>query len=187
MDFEEKTVKRELIYQGSIIDLFLEEVLLPNGQKAKRELVEHPGAVAISAFTKDQKMIFVKQYRKALNRITLEIPAGKIDRTDQDPLDTAKRELEEETAYQADKFYYETSFYTSPGFADELLHLYIAEGLTKVIDPLPQDEDEFIELYELTFSEAWAAYEAQEICDAKTVYALLMWKLRLLAEESEAI
>lgn len=189
MDFEEKTLTRKLLYHGHIIDLFLEEVRLPNGEKAKRELVEHPGAVAIAAFTKEEKMVFVKQYRKPLNRITLEIPAGKIDLTDEDPLDTAKRELEEETAYQAERFYHETSFYTSPGFADELLHVYVAEGLTRVENPLPQDEDEFVELYELSFEEAWHAYEAKEICDAKTIYALMMWKLRNVTKgiESEGI
>ena len=182
MDFEEKTIKREHIYQGAIIDLFLDDVLLPNGKEAKREIIKHPGAVAIAAFTNDDKMIFVKQYRKALEKVIMEIPAGKIDGTDTEPMDAAKRELEEETGYRAQSFSHETSFYTAPGFADEIIHLYRAEGLTQVENPLPQDEDEFLELVELSFEEAWAAYENQEMCDAKTTCALLLWKLRRVAE-----
>ncbi|MGY3779044.1 NUDIX hydrolase [Isobaculum melis] len=178
MKFEEKTTHRETIYQGKIIDLFLDDVQLPDGKAAKRELVKHPGAVAIIAFVEADKMIFVRQYRKALEKTIVEIPAGKIDPTDTDHLETAKRELEEETAYQAKAFYYDTSFYTSPGFADELLHVYVAEGLHQVAQPLAQDEDEFIELLEWDFNEAWAAYQNGEIIDAKTVYALMFWKLK---------
>ena len=179
MDFEEKTIKREHIYQGAIIDLFLDDVLLPNGKEAKREIIKHPGAVAIAAFTNDDKMIFVKQYRKAVEQVLLEIPAGKIDLTDENPIETGRRELEEETGYQAKTFELETSFYTSPGFANELIYIYTARELTKVEEPLAQDEDEFIELVYLTFDEAWEAYEKHLIYDAKTVYALLAWKLKL--------
>lgn len=182
MNFEEKTIKRESIYQGAIIDLYLDDVLLPNGKEAKREFIKHPGAVAIAAFTNEDKMIFVKQYRKALEKVLMEIPAGKIDGTDIQPIEAAKRELEEETGYQAKVFLHETSFYTAPGFADEVIHLYRAEGLTQVENPLPQDEDEFLELVELSFEEAWAAYENQEIGDAKTTCALLLWKIRRTAE-----
>lgn len=178
MKFEEKTTHRQTLYHGKIIDLVLDDVLLPDGKAAKRELIKHPGAVAIIAFVEEDKMIFVRQFRKALEKTIVEIPAGKIDATDTDHLETAKRELEEETAYQAKNFYYNTSFYTSPGFADELLHVYVAEGLHRVAQPLAQDEDEFIELLEWTFDEAWAAYQKGEIIDAKTVYALMFWKLK---------
>lgn len=179
MIFEEKTLSTETVYNGNLIDFVVDTIELPNGETATRELVKHPGAVAIMAFTDDNKMIFVQQYRKAVERVLLEIPAGKIDLTDETPLETGKRELEEETGFQAESFEMETSFYTSPGFANELIYVYSARGLKKVEHPLAQDEDEFIELVYLTFDEAWEAYEKHLIYDAKTVYALIAWKLKL--------
>ncbi|MEG0267766.1 MAG: NUDIX hydrolase [Carnobacterium sp.] len=179
MEFEEKTVSSELIYKGNITEYWVEEVLLPNGKQASRELVKHAGAAAIMPFTSDGKMVFVKQFRKAIEKTILEIPAGKIDDTDKDPLETGKRELEEETGYQAATFELETSFYSSPGFTNELMHIYRAEGLTKIDQPLLQDEDEFLEILTLTFEEAWEAYEQQIIIDAKTVFALFYWKMKL--------
>lgn len=183
MDFEEKTLSSKTIYNGNLIDFVVENVQLPNGETSTRELIKHPGAVAIMAFTADDKMIFVKQYRKAIEQVLLEIPAGKIDPTDESPLETGKRELEEETGYHAESFEFETSFYTSPGFANELIYIYSASGLTKVEEPLAQDEDELIELVYLTFDEAWAAYEKHLIYDAKTVYALIDWKLKLATQK----
>jgi len=179
MDFEEKTLSSKIIYKGNLIDFVVDNVQLPNGETSSRELVKHPGAVAIMAITADEKMIFVKQYRKAVEQVLLEIPAGKIDFTDKSPLETGKRELEEETGFHAESFELETSFYTSPGFANELIYIYVARGLTRVEIPLAQDEDEFIELVCLTFDEAWEAYEKHLIYDAKTVYALIAWKLKL--------
>lgn len=177
MDFVEKTVNKELIYKGNITEYWVEKVLLPNGKKADREIVKHDGAVAIMPFTADSKMVFVKQFRKAIEKTILEIPAGKIDATDKEPAETGKRELEEETGFRAARFELETSFYTSPGFTNELVYIYRAEGLTKVDQPLAQDEDEFIEILTLSFEEAWEAYEQQLIIDSKTVFALFYWKL----------
>lgn len=182
MEFEEKTLSSQSIYKGNLIDFAVETVQLPNGKTAKRELVKHPGAVAIMAITDDEKMIFVKQYRKAVDQVLLEIPAGKIDFTDESPLETGKRELEEETGLSAEIFELETSFFTSPGFADELIYIYTARELTQVETPRAQDEDEFIELVYLTFDEAWDAYEKHLIYDAKTVYALIAWKLKKATE-----
>ncbi|EDP67533.1 hypothetical protein CAT7_08060 [Carnobacterium sp. AT7] len=179
MEFEEKTLSSKTIYNGNLVDFVVDTVQLPNGGTSTRELIKHPGAVAIMAITADDKMIFVKQYRKAVEQVLLEIPAGKIDLTDENPIETGRRELEEETGYQAKTFELETSFYTSPGFANELIYIYTARELTKVEEPLAQDEDEFIELVYLTFDEAWEAYEKHLIYDAKTVYALLAWKLKL--------
>ena len=116
MDFKEETIKSHCIYKGNITEYWVEDVLLPNGKKTKRELVKHAGAVAIMPFTKDGKMIFVKQFRKAIDKAILEIPAGLIDKEDANPIETGKRELEEETGYQANVFVLETGFYTSPGF-----------------------------------------------------------------------
>ena len=107
---------------------------LPDGNKAKRELIKHPGAVAIIPITKEGKLILVEQYRKALERTLIEIPAGKIE-PGEAPEVTAVRELEEETGYGAKDFTYLQSFATSPGFADEVIHLYLARDLFKIENP----------------------------------------------------
>ena len=185
MDFKEETIKSQLIHKGNITEYWVDDVLLPNGKKSKREIVKHAGAVAIMPFTEDGKMIFVKQFRKAIEKTILEIPAGMIDKTDTNPIETGKRELEEETGYQAKVFKLETSFYTSPGFSNEFLYIYRAENLVKIENPLAQDEDEFLELVTLSFEEAWDAYEKNIIIDAKTVFALYFWKMKKRVETKE--
>ncbi|MGX7025562.1 NUDIX hydrolase [Vagococcus hydrophili] len=174
--FEEKTIKREILYEGKIIDVVLDDVLLPNGKTSKRELVFHNGAVAIIAITPENKMILVKQYRKAVEKSILEIPAGKIEKDETVPMETAKRELEEETGYQAKEIKEIAKFISSPGFSNEWLYLYEAKDLVKVENPLPQDEDEFLELMELSLDEAKEKIVTGEICDAKTLYAILYWE-----------
>lgn len=176
--FEEKTLSSESIFEGKIISLRVEEVELPDGKSAKRELIKHSGAVAILAITKENKLIFVKQYRKALDRILVEIPAGRIE-VGEEPAVTAKRELEEETGYGANEFSYIQSFATSPGFADEIIHLYLARDLFKIENPADGDEDEFIELLELTIDEAEELVVSNEIYDAKTIFALIFAKYEL--------
>lgn len=177
--FAEITTKRTEIYNGKIIDVVLDEVKLPNGEMAKRELVFHNGAVAIIAITEDNKMLFVKQFRKVLEKSILEIPAGKIEKDETDPLKTAERELEEETGYQAKEMKKIASFVASPGFCNEELTLYEAKGLIKVDNPLPQDDDEFLEIMTLSLSEAQEKIKTGEICDAKTMYAILYWEMLL--------
>ena len=173
--YEEKTVSSETLYEGKIITLRVEEVQLPDGNKAKRELIKHPGAVAIIPITSDGKLVLVEQYRKALERSLIEIPAGKID-PGEAPEVTAVRELEEETGYGAKEFTYIQSFATSPGFADEVIHLYLARGLFKIENPAAGDEDEFINLLEVTLEEAEKMVASQEIYDAKTAFAILYAK-----------
>ncbi|MER1959477.1 MAG: NUDIX hydrolase, partial [Solibacillus sp.] len=124
----EKMLSSEKLFGGRVIDLYLEEVELPNGKTSTREVVKHPGAVAVIALTSDHKMVMVKQYRRPMDRILVEIPAGKLEKGEE-PIVTAKRELEEETGYTTDSLSHIISFYTSPGFADELVHLYLAEDL----------------------------------------------------------
>ncbi|MHA6259586.1 NUDIX domain-containing protein [Sporosarcina sp. CAU 1771] len=173
--YEEKTIKSEMIYQGKIIDLRVDDVELPDGKLAKRELVKHPGAVAIIPITSEGKLILVRQYRKALERELIEIPAGKID-FGEEPERTAKRELEEETGYAATEFTYLQSFATSPGFADEIIHLYVAESLVKVEEPAAGDEDEFIDVLEVSIEEAEVMVANGQIYDAKTAFAVLYVK-----------
>lgn len=177
-DFEEKTIARKEIFHGKIIDVFLDDVSLPGGGTSQRELVFHPGGVGIIAITDENKMIFVKQFRKPLEKVILEIPTGKVDPGEDDQLDvTGARELEEETGYQAKVMVPVTSMYVSPGFANEKLTIYHAQGLTKVENPLPADDDEVLEIYELTLAEAKKAMKEQQICDAKSIFAIQYWEL----------
>lgn len=170
-NFEEKTLRTKKIFDGKIISVQIDDVELPDGNLSKREIVKHPGAVAIIPVNEEGKIIFVEQYRKPLERTLIEIPAGKIEMGEA-PEITAKRELEEETGYTTDMLSYVTSFYTSPGFADEIIHIYFTNQLTKLQHAVAGDEDEFIELKELTLSEAEQYMNDKRIYDAKTVYAI---------------
>ncbi len=166
----EKTIESETIYKGRIIDVHIEKVRLPNGKESTREVVKHPGAVAVIAKTEDDKYLFVRQFRKPLERTIVEIPAGKLE-ANEDPMETAKRELYEETGYKCQRLKHITSFYTSPGFADEIIHLYEAFNLTE--GQQKTEEDEFVDVLKLTLDEAQKLVEQQEIIDAKTAYAVL--------------
>ena len=170
--FEEKTVSSDVLFEGKIISLRVEEVELPDGKRAKRELVDHPGAVAIIPITDEGKLVLVEQYRKALNRSIVEIPAGKIEPGEDIEL-TAKRELEEETGFGSNQFNYFQSFATSPGFANEIIHIFVAQGLYKIDKPAAGDEDEFIHMIECTLEEAEEMVLDERIYDAKTAFAIL--------------
>lgn len=174
---EEKTLHTEKIFTGKVISLQVEDVEMPNGNVSKREIIKHPGAVAILALTDDDKIVMVEQYRKALEKTIIEIPAGKLEHGE-DPETCAKRELEEETGYACKKMEWLISFYTSPGFADEIVHLYIAEGLEKKENAASLDEDEFVNLMEITLEEAQAYLKEQRIYDAKTAYAVQFLQLQ---------
>ncbi|WP_174734083.1 NUDIX domain-containing protein [Mesobacillus harenae] len=168
---EEKTVKTEKIFSGKVISLQVDDVELPNGRISKREIVKHPGAVAVIPVTDDHKIVMVEQYRKALERTIIEIPAGKLE-IGEKPEICALRELEEETGYESNELEWLLSFFTSPGFADEIIHLYIATGLSKKENPASADEDEFVNVMEVTLTEAIQLIKDQKIFDAKTAYAV---------------
>lgn len=174
---EEKTLRSEEIFSGKIISLHLQDVELPNGKHSKREIIKHPGAVAILAITDDNKVVMVEQYRKALERTIVEIPAGKLEKGEEPAL-CARRELEEETGYECESLELLTSFYTSPGFADEIVHVYLAQGLTKKENAAALDEDEFVNLEELTLDEAEQYVKEQKIYDAKTIFAVQYLQLQ---------
>ncbi|RFU65613.1 NUDIX hydrolase [Peribacillus glennii] len=175
--FEEKTLSSEKIFEGKIISLQVDEVQLPDGNRSKREIIKHPGAVAVIAVTEENKIVMVEQYRKAMERSLIEIPAGKLEKGE-DPVDSACRELEEETGYECEKMEHITSFYTSPGFADEIVHLYFAHGIRKKENAASVDEDEFVEVYELSLIEAEQYIKDGKIRDAKTAYAIQYLQLR---------
>lgn len=173
--FEEKTIQSEVKFEGRIITLQVDEVELPNGKTSNREIVKHPGAVAVIAVTKDKKIVLVEQFRKALERSIIEIPAGKIE-IGEAPEKTALRELEEETGYTTGNLQYIQSFATSPGFANEIIHLYFAENIEKLEQPVGLDEDEFVELLHVTISEMEEMVKKQQIYDAKTAFAYIWLK-----------
>ncbi|MEK9197972.1 NUDIX hydrolase [Ureibacillus sp. FSL E2-3493] len=174
--FEEKTIDSTPIFKGKVISLKVDDVTLPNGKQSKREIVNHPGAVAIIAITKEGKLVLVEQYRKALERSIVEIPAGKLE-PGEEPAVTARRELEEETGYGCNELIYLQTFATSPGFADEVIHLFVAKDLYKIEEKADLDEDEFVELLEVTVEEAEQMVVNQQIYDAKTAYAVLWMKM----------
>ncbi|MDE5052072.1 NUDIX hydrolase [Niallia taxi] len=175
-NLEEKTISTKEIFKGRIISLQVDEVLLPNGNTSTREIIKHPGAVAVIAITEDDKLVVVEQYRKAFEKAIIEIPAGKLEK-DEEPAVCASRELEEETGYGCKNLEHITSFYTSPGFADELVHIYLAKGLYKKEDAAGLDEDEFVNLMEISLEEALVLIKEQKILDAKTMYAVQYWQL----------
>lgn len=177
MDFEEKVIKNQTLYHGAILDLDLEDVLLPNGQTAKREIVHHHGAVGIIPIDADGKLVVVKQWRAPMAQETLEIPAGKIDLGETDPKKVALRELNEETGLYAPDLTKVTQFYSTPGFADEYLYLYYTNDLQKVAHKRALDPDEFLNVYHLSFEDAKAAQARHEICDGKTIMALYYWEI----------
>ncbi|KIL44268.1 NUDIX hydrolase [Jeotgalibacillus soli] len=182
--FEEVTIKKDVLFEGRIINLQVEKVSLPNGKTSTREIIKHPGAVCVIALTDEGKIIMVEQYRKALERSILEIPAGKLE-PGEEPILTAARELEEETGYGCQELLPLISFYTSPGFADELVHVFVAKGLYRIEEPKEVDEDEFVELFELTLEEAEVCVANQRIFDAKTAYAVQYLRLENLRENSK--
>ncbi|WP_223066576.1 NUDIX hydrolase [Paenibacillus caui] len=169
---KEKWLSTRPIFEGKIISLQIDTVELPDGTQATREVVKHPGAVAVLA-VHEGKLLLVDQYRQAMGRCELEIPAGKLEQGE-DPMDAARRELEEETGYRCGNIRLLHSFYTSPGFADEVIHLYVAENLTA--GSFSPDEDEFLEIHKVTLEEAQQFIAEGRIADAKTLLAVYLWQ-----------
>lgn len=175
MDFEEKVVKNEPRYHGAIIDVYQQTVKLPSGDLANRDVVLHQDAIGVLAITKENKAIFEKQWRAPVKKVTLEIPAGKVENGESAEV-TAIRELNEETRYQANSLKRVAGFYSTPGFANEYMTLYMATDLQPVTTKLPQDADENLQLLELSLDEALAGIADGSIEDAKTVLAIYYWQ-----------
>ncbi len=167
---EEKILSTQQIYNGRIVKLELHEVELPNGQHSKRELVRHPGAVAIVALDKNGDVLMVRQFRLAAGKVLLEIPAGTLN-PDEAPLDCAVRELQEETGYKPGEIEPMGGIFVAPGYTTEFIHLFMATDLIE--SKLALDEDEFIELDRVSMKDALARIETGEIIDGKTISGLL--------------
>ena len=164
------------IYEGKIMTLTVKDVLA-NGIPAKREIVEKGGAVAIVPIKEDGKIVMARQYRTAVQEELLEVPAGLVD-PGEEPLESAKRELKEETGYTAAKWTHLTEFYPSAGFTNEYIHIYLAEDLTP--GETDFDETEVIEVEEYTFDELLAMIETGEVHDGKTVAGISLARIRTL-------
>ena len=180
MDFEEKTISRKQIFKGKIIDVELDEVELPNGLgTSTRELVFHPGGVGVLAVTDNRNIVMVRQFRKALERVIYEIPAGKLEAGEKSDLSSAiLREMEEEIGFTTENIQKIAEFYVSPGFTNEKTTIFLAENLVKVSNPKPQDPDEVLEIHELSLDEAKELISTGEIDDAKTIIALQYYELK---------
>ena len=175
MDLTEKTLSSEKIYDGAIIHVRRDRVLLPNGHTSTREIVEHPGGVGILALDGDD-VLLVRQYRYAFSRVLTEIPAGKRE-PGEEPSVTARRELKEEIGAEAEKWTELGALIASPGCYGETLYLYLAQELTfGVTHP---DEDEFLDVLRMPFDQAVEQCIRGELTDAKTVAALLKAKILL--------
>ena len=167
----ERIVKEDELFRGLIFGVGRVGVMLPDGNPAERDVVRHPGAVAVVALTGDGRICLVRQYRAALDRVTVEIPAGKLS-PGEDPLECAKRELLEETGYTAGRIAYLTTIATTPGFTDELIHIYMATDL--VFSAADPDDDEFLAVDLVDLSELVDAVLDGRIEDAKTVVGALI-------------
>lgn len=181
MKLYEEFVSREEIFHGRIVDLRVDTVRLPNGHLTTREVVDHPGGVAIVAIDENDNVLTVKQYRYAFGTVLEELPAGKLERGE-DPREAALRELAEETGAACDTLTPLGEILASPGGFGEVLHLYLAEGLH--FGAQHPDEDEFIEFERVPFSDLLRRCLSGEIRDGKTVAGVLkVYALRALGKE----
>ena len=168
----ETLVSKEIVFRGAIIRLEHWDVALPNGHHALREVACHPGASAVVALDEEGRILMVRQMRIAVGRLTLEIPAGKLDSAEEDPLDCAKRELSEETGFEADRWQKLTCMETTPGFCNERIHLYLATGLHAGASH--PDDDEFVAVTRMPLSEAVDAVMNGTFRDGKTCLGIMM-------------
>jgi len=173
-DLIEKKLTSQEVYSGKFLHLNKDTALLPNGNTAIREWLTHPGASAVVALTENNEVILEKQYRYPVGKVTLEIPAGKLDFVGEDPLECAKRELSEETGYTASSYTKLTTIATTVAFSNEYIHIYLAKDLKK--GNQHTDEDEFIDLVIMPLDEALELVKDGTIFDAKTICGLLYAK-----------
>ncbi len=176
MDFTERTLESKVVFKGKIIEVRTDKIILPDGREGYRELVYHRGAVAAVPY-ENGKVYLVRQYRYAAAQHLLEVPAGKLDSDDEDPEWRMKKELREEIGKDPKTLRYLGYIYTSPGFATEKIHLYLATGLSDMKEK--PDDDEFLEVVEMDFEEVYDMCLSGEIVDSKTIAAIVRAKRAL--------
>ena len=181
MNLTEKQLTKEYIFKGKVINLRRDTALLPNNATAIREVVEHNGGVCVAALTDDNEVLFVKQFRYPYMEEILEIPAGKRDSLNEDPLLCGKRELKEETGATAKRFIPLGELYPTPGYCGEIIWMFAATDLN--FGDQDPDDDEFLELKKIPLEKAVEMILHGEIKDAKTQTAIL--KLKLLKDSGE--
>ena len=165
----EQTIDSEQVFDGKLLKVFRDTVRLPSGHQAVREYIRHPGAVVVVAILDNGELVFERQFRYPLDRVILELPAGKID-PGESILDTGKRELREETGYQAGEWTYLGVMHPCVGYSDERIEMFLARRLEHVGAAL--DHEEFLEITSLSLEDALTAVMNGQITDAKTVVAL---------------
>ncbi len=178
---DHEILSSEQAFDGRVVKVFLDDVRLPDGRKARWERVAHPGAVGIVPLLEDLTVLMVKQYRHAVGGVLLEIPAGKLDR-DEPPWQTAHRELAEEVNMKAGEMLKLAEFYNSPGYSDEYFHLYLARGLTE--EEGEPEPDEFLEVERVSLDGAIEMISSGAIVDAKSIIGLTLTHLLLNGETS---
>lgn len=170
----------EEIFDGEVVHLYKDSVVLPNGKMATREVIRHVGAVAIVPITDDGKVIVERQFRYPLNRVVTEIPAGKLNCKSEDRLEAAKRELEEETGFTAKEWICLGDYIPAAAYCDEVITMYLARGLSKGERCL--DEDEFLDVEVMDLDELVGAIMQGKIADGKTIAAVMKAK-KMLGEK----
>lgn len=158
------------VFDGKLLQVYLDEVKLPDGTESTREWIKHPGACAVVPVFEDGTIMLLKQFRYPPRRTFIEVPAGKID-PGEDPANTARRELKEESGLNCTNLENAGSFYPAIGYADEIIHIYVAWGLTK--EQQNADDDEFLLTYRIPFAKALHMIHTGEISDGKTICTLM--------------
>lgn len=173
-------IGRTLVHKGAIIDLYEDQMRLPDGREEKYDFIKHKGAAAIVPVLEDGKILMVRQYRNAIDSYTLEIPAGGLNGADEPTLDAAHRELEEETGYYAEKSDLELliSLYTTVAFCNEKIDIYVAKNLRKTAQHL--DDDEYIDVEAFTIEELTKLVFENKIADAKSIAALMAYRAKYI-------
>lgn len=173
---EIKRIKRELKCKGAIVDFYADTMALPNGHTAQWDFINHKGAAAVVPVLDDGRILMVRQYRNALERETLEIPAGSLNFVGEPKIDCARRELEEETGYQAGELEPLLTIHTTVAFCNEQIGIFVARNLKPTKQHL--DEDEFVDVQAYELDELLEMIYSQKITDGKTIAALLAYKVK---------